>query len=119
MPSPFTGLLYHIFYSVSIEILQGKKGKSRKVLSKFAVSHGGTKAPPYGCRKDLLNVWGGGGGGRDDAKKILSLRDIGLAAARSLVGSKGPPDLYSLPTRTLRYPYEGNPINDPSRFVFR
>ena len=30
--------------------------KSRKVLSKFAVSHGGTKAPPYGSRKDLPNV---------------------------------------------------------------
>ena len=55
--------------------------------------------------------------GRDGtayAQTLLSLRDIGLAAARSLVGSKGPPDLYSLPTRTLRYPYEGNPLDDPS-----
>ena len=31
----------------------------------------------------------------------------------TLVGSKGPPDLYSLPTRTLRYPYEGNPLDVP------
>ncbi len=33
---------------------------------------------------------------------LLSLRDIGLAAARSLGGSKGPPDLYSLPSRSSR-----------------
>ena len=54
--------------------------------------------------------------GRDGtayAQTLLSLCDIGLAAARSLVGSKGPPDLYSLPTRTLRYPYEGNPLDAP------
>ena len=53
-------------------------------------------------------------GGTAYAQTLLSLCEIGLAAARSLVGSKGPPDLYSLPPRTLRYPYEGNPLNDPS-----
>ena len=48
--------------------------------------------------------------GRDGtayAQTLLSLRDIGLAAARSLVGSKGPPDLYSLPLVRFATPMRG------------
>ena len=35
---------------------------------------------------------------------ILSLRDISPSRGNHLGGSKGPPDLYSLPPRTLRLP---------------
>ena len=80
---------------------------ARAALRASKKSNGYRKQDCFGIRVGV--------GGTAYAQTLLSLRDIGLATARSLVGSKGPPDLYSLPTRTLRYPYEGNPLNDPSR----